>query len=248
MSETLSNTVPKMVEQPLVEHLIELRKRLVRSVIVVALFFSVLFFYANDLYEYIATPLLNTLPAGNTMIATEVASPFLTPFKLALLASVFLAVPYILFQVWNFVLPALYKQERKLVTPLLSSSIALFYAGIAFSYYVVFPLVFSFFTSHGPESVAIMTDISAYLDFVIKMFFAFGLAFELPIVIIIIVTSGLTTVESLKAKRPYIVVGCFVAGMLFTPPDVISQTLLAIPLWILFELGLQLANLAAKSR
>jgi len=178
------------------------------------------------------------LPENTTMIATDVASPFLTPFKLSFLASFFLAMPIILFQIWRFIAPALYRSEKRLALPLLFSSLALFYSGVAFVYYLVFPLIFGFFTSVGPEGVAVMTDIGRYLDFVIKMFFAFGLVFQMPIVIIVFVVTEMTTIESLKNKRPYIVIGCFTLGMLLTPPDVISQTLLALPMYLLFELGL----------
>ncbi len=171
------------------------------------------------------------------MIATEVASPFLTPFKLTMVASAFLAMPYILFQLWSFVAPGMYKKEKMLAIPLMVSSVLLFYAGAAFAYYVVFPLIFSFFTTVGPGDVTIMTDINRYLDFVLKLFFAFGLAFEIPIAAVLMIKVGITTADDLAKKRPYILVGCFILGMLLTPPDVISQSLLAIPMWILFEVG-----------
>jgi len=229
---------PPSAEQPLVKHLIELRDRLLRVVLAVVIIFLGLFAFANDLYTYLAEPLLRHMPEGTSMIATEVASPFLTPFKLTLVLSAFLAVPYILYQAWGFIAPGLYQREQRLVFPLLISSTLLFYAGMAFAYFVVFPLVFGFLTGIAPEGVAVMTDISRYLDFVLKMFFAFGLAFEVPIATILVVWSGMTTAESLAAKRPYIIVGAFVFGMLLTPPDVISQTLLALPMWLLFELGL----------
>ena len=182
------------------------------------------------------------------MIATDVASPFLTPFKLTFMVSLFLAMPYVLFQLWRFVAPALYEQERKLAMPLLFSSVLLFYLGIAFAYYVVFPLVFGFFTTAGPEGVTIMTDISRYLDFVLKLFFAFGLAFEIPIATVILVATGVTDTRSLAEKRPYLIVGCFVIGMLLTPPDVISQTLLAVPMWLLFEVGVLFSRMIEKDR
>ncbi|NOX76258.1 MAG: twin-arginine translocase subunit TatC [Gammaproteobacteria bacterium] len=229
---------PPTVEQPLVKHLIEMRDRLLRVVLVVVVIFLGLFAFANDLYSYLAEPLLRHMPEGVSMIATEVASPFLTPFKLTLVLSAFLAVPYILYQAWGFIAPGLYQREQRLVFPLLISSTLLFYAGMAFAYFVVFPLVFGFLIGIAPEGVEVMTDISRYLDFVLKMFFAFGLAFEVPIATILVVWSGLATAEDLAAKRPYIIVGAFVFGMLLTPPDVISQTLLALPMWILFELGL----------
>ena len=171
------------------------------------------------------------------MIATEVASPFLTPFKLTLVAAIFIAIPFVLYQVWSFIAPGMYRHEKRLAIPLLVSSIALFYAGAAFAYFVVFPLIFAFFTSVGPEGVTIMTDINSYLDFVLKLFFAFGLAFEIPIAAVLLIWSGITTADALARKRPYIIVGCFVLGMLLTPPDIISQSLLALPMWLLFELG-----------
>lgn len=223
--------------QPLVEHLSELRDRLLRSVLSVLLIFVGLFYFANDIYTFVSEPLRALLPEGSTMIATEVASPFLTPFKLTMVASAFLAMPYILFQLWSFVAPGMYKKEKMLAIPLMVSSVLLFYAGAAFAYYVVFPLIFSFFTTVGPGDVTIMTDINRYLDFVLKLFFAFGLAFEIPIAAVLMIKVGITTADDLAKKRPYILVGCFILGMLLTPPDVISQSLLAIPMWILFEVG-----------
>jgi len=224
-------------EQPLVAHLVELRNRLLRIVVVVTLIVLALFPFANDLYSLLAQPLLSRLPTGGTMIATEVASPFLTPFKFTMFLGLFIAIPYILYQLWAFIAPGLYRDEQRLVFPLLVSSIALFYIGVVFAYYAVFPLVFGFMVGTAPKGVAVMTDISKYLDFVIKMFFAFGLAFEVPVATVLLVKAGITTPDSLVAKRPYIIVGAFVVGMLLTPPDVISQTLLAIPIWLLFELG-----------
>jgi sec-independent protein translocase protein TatC len=223
--------------QPLVAHLTELRDRLLRGVLAILLVFSGLFYFANDIYAFVSEPLRSLLPEGSTMIATEVASPFLTPFKLTLVTAVFIAIPYLFYQIWSFVAPGMYKKEKRLAIPLLVSSVLLFYAGAAFAYFVVFPLVFGFFTSVGPEDVQVMTDINSYLNFVLKLFFAFGLAFEIPIAALILIWTGITTPESLAKKRPYIIVGCFVFGMLLTPPDVISQSLLAIPMWILFELG-----------
>jgi len=225
-------------ELPLVAHLVELRDRLLRIVATVILLFLSMIYFANDLYELLAAPLMAHLPGDSTMIATDVASPFFTPFKLTLVLSIFLAMPMVLYQVWGFIAPGLYKHEKKMVFPLMASSTGLFYLGGVFAYFVVFPLVFGFFTSVAPEGVAIMTDISKYLDFVLKMFFAFGLAFEVPIVTILIVWAGISTPEKLGEKRPYIVVGVFVFAMLLTPPDAISQTLLAIPMLLLFEAGL----------
>jgi len=223
--------------QPLVAHLTELRDRLLRSILAVLLVFCALFAFANDIYAYVSEPLRALLPEGSTMIATEVASPFLTPFKLTMVTAVFLAIPYVLYQLWSFVAPGMYRNEKKLAIPLLVSSVLLFYAGAAFAYFVVFPLIFGFFTSVGPSDVTIMTDINRYLDFVLKLFFAFGLAFEIPIAAVIMIRVGVTTADDLARKRPYIIVGCFVLGMLLTPPDIISQSLLAVPMWLLFEAG-----------
>jgi len=234
--------------QPLVNHLIELRNRLLHAVAAVLIIFLGLYYFANDIYLIVSEPLRKFLPEGTSMIATDVASPFLTPFKLTFVASIFIAMPYILFQLWRFVAPALYQNEKKLAMPLLFSSVILFYAGIAFAYFVVFPLVFAFFASAGPEGVTYMTDISRYLDFVLKLFFAFGIAFEIPIATVILVATGVTSTQSLAEKRPYIIVGCFVVGMLLTPPDVISQTLLAVPMWALFELGVMFSKLIEKDR
>lgn len=224
--------------QPLIEHLIELRNRILRCLIAVLIIFVPLFYFANDLYAYISEPLRAFLPEGTSMIATEVASPFLTPFKLSVVSAMFLAMPVILHQVWSFVAPGLYSNEKRIAFPLLISSIFLFYAGMLFAFYVVFPLVFSFFTSVVPDGVTMMTDINRYLDFVLKLFFAFGLAFEIPIATVLLVWTGATDVHSLRKKRPFVIIGCFVVGMLLTPPDVISQILLAIPMWVLFELGI----------
>ncbi|WP_299731830.1 twin-arginine translocase subunit TatC [uncultured Endozoicomonas sp.] len=234
-------------EQPLVQHLLELRSRLLKSIIAILVVFAGLFYFSNDIYVYISEPLRASLPEGSTMIATEVASPFLAPFKLTMVLSLFLAIPVILHQVWGFIAPGLYKHEKVIAVPLLVASIVLFYLGIAFAYYIVFPLIFSFFTSVGPESVTVMTDINSYLNFILKLFFAFGVAFEIPVATVLLVWSGISTVDSLKEKRPYVVVGCFVVGMLMTPPDVISQALLAIPMWLLFESGIVFARFV-KSR
>lgn len=225
-------------QQQLVSHLVELRDRLLRGILAVLVIAVVLLPFSNDLYHFLAEPLLRHLPESSTMIATEVASPFLTPFKLTLSTAIMLAVPILLFQLWGFVAPGLYDNERKIIFPLLFASTALFFLGIMFAYFVVFPLVFGFLTQAAPEGVAVMTDISSYLDFVLKLFFAFGFAFEVPIATLLLIWSGVSTVESLGEKRPYIIVGAFVIGMLLTPPDIISQTLLALPVWLLFELGL----------
>lgn len=235
-------------EQPFIAHLIELRDRLMRMVLAVLAIFLVLFPFGNDIYVFVAEPLMKVLPEGTSMIATQVASPFLTPFKLALVAAVFLAMPYLLHQFWGFIAPGLYQHEKRLALPLLASSVFLFYLGAAFAYAVVFPLVFAFLAGVTPEGVAMMTDISHYLDFVLTLFFAFGLAFEVPIATIVLVMAGATTPEKLAAKRPYVIVGAFVLGMLLTPPDIISQTLLALPMWVLFEVGLLLSRMLVRDR
>jgi sec-independent protein translocase protein TatC len=229
-------------EQPFLDHIIELRSRILRALLVVVVAFFPIYYFANDIYHFVAAPLLAHLPSNSGMIATAVASPFLTPFKLAAVSAVFAAMPFILHQAWSFVSPGLYLHEKRFALPLLVSSIGLFYGGMAFAYYLVFPLVFQFFASVTPVGVTMMTDINSYLDFVLKMFFAFGFAFEIPIAILLMVWSGITDAKSLAAKRPYIIVGCFVVGMLLTPPDVISQLLLAIPMWLLFEVGVYLAR------
>jgi sec-independent protein translocase protein TatC len=235
-------------EQPLVYHLIELRDRLLRVVLVVGVIFVVLVPFSNTLFSKLSGPLLAHLPDDSSMIAIEVASPFLIPFKLTLFLALFLAIPYVLYQLWSFVAPGLYQHERRLAMPLLVSSTALFYAGAAFAYFVVFPLVFAFFTSTAPEGVSVMTDISRYLDFVLTLFFAFGLAFEVPIFTILLVWTGMATPEGLREKRPYIIVAAFVIGMLLTPPDIISQTLLAVPIWVLFELGVYFSGWFLKQK
>ncbi len=233
---------------PLVAHLTELRDRLLRAVLAVLIVFIALFPFANDIYAFVSEPLRAILPPGASMIATEVASPFLTPFKLTIFAAIFIAMPYVLYQAWSFIAPGMYRHEKKLAIPLLASSVVLFYLGAAFAYFVVFPLIFAFFTSVGPEDITIMTDINRYLDFVLKLFFAFGLAFEIPIAAVLLIWSGATTADDLAKKRPYIIVGCFVLGMLLTPPDVISQSLLAIPMWILFEFGVFFGRIVTREQ
>ena len=233
-----SSSSEAQASQPLVQHLIELRTRLIYSFISIALIFAPLFSFANQVYEFIAEPLQRFLPENSSMIATDVASPFLTPFKLCLFSSVILSVPFIFYQLWAFIAPALYKNEKRLALPLFVSSVILFYSGMAFAYFVVFPLVFGFFTSVGPESVSVMTDISSYLNFVLKLFFAFGVAFEIPVATVLLISAGVISPESMAKKRPYVILICFVFGMLLTPPDIISQLLLAIPMWLLFEVGL----------
>ncbi len=231
---------------PLMAHLVELRDRLLRCVTVVGLVFIVLAIFANRLYELLSIPLTNNLPADSQQVAIGVISPFLAPLKLAFVTSVFIAIPVILHQAWAFVSPGLYAKEKKFAFPLLFSSVFLFYAGIAFAYLVILPILFKFLPSIAPAGVTYMPDISSYLDVSIKLFFAFGLAFQVPIVTLLLIWSGISSVEALAAKRPYIVVGAFVFGMLLTPPDVISQTLLALPMWLLFEVGLIFGKMFPK--
>lgn len=236
------------LEQPFISHLVELRQRLVYMVFAVLAVFIVAFPFANDIYTYLADPLMKHLPEGTSMIATDVASPFLTPFKLTLVLAIFVSMPWVLYQLWGFIAPGLYANERRLVLPLVASSTILYYLGMAFAYYVVFPLMFGFFVSVAPDGVAVMTDISKYLDFVLKLFFAFGVAFEVPVATVLLVITGMTTPDKLAEKRPYMIVGVFVLAMLLTPPDVISQTLLAVPVLALFELGILAARFVTRNK
>jgi sec-independent protein translocase protein TatC len=238
-----------MAEQnSLIAHLIELRSRLLKAVASVFVVFLCLVYFSQDLYHWLATPLLEALPDNAQMIATDVASSFFAPFKLTIVLSFFIAIPVVLYQIWGFIAPGLYKNEKRLVAPLLLSSTLLFYAGMAFAYYVVFPLMFAFFTSVVPEGVVNNTDITSYLDFVLKLFFAFGLSFEIPVAIVLMCWTGMTTPNALRAKRPHVIVGVFVVGMLLTPPDIISQTLLAVPMWILFEFGVIVGGIYTKDK
>ena len=232
--------------QTLVSHLLELRNRLLKTLVVVLVIFLGLFYFSRDLYTLVARPLMDAMPEGTNMIATGVASPFLAPFKLTLVVAVFVAIPFVLHQAWAFVAPGLYDKEKALALPLLASSVLLFYLGAAFAYYVVFPLLFEFFTQTGPENVQVMTDINQYLNFVLKLFFAFGIAFEIPIATFLLILTGAASVKSLSAKRPYVILGCFVIGMLMTPPDVVSQSLLAVPMYLLYEVGLLFGRLVKR--
>lgn len=224
-------------EEGFLSHLIELRDRLLKMILAVGILFLCLFWFSDTIYTALAAPLLKHLP-DSQMIAIDVAAPFFIPFKLTLMLCVFLAVPYLLYQIWSFVAPGLYSHEKKLVAPLLVSSTLLFYLGVAFAYFVVFPLVFGFFTSVAPEGVTVSTDIGRYLDFVITLFFAFGIAFEVPVATVLVVAVGITTPDQLVKIRPYVFVAAFIIGMFLTPPDMISQTLLAIPMWLLYEVGI----------
>ena len=232
----------------LVPHFQELKVRISKSLLFVLVFFIVLFPFSDIIYNQLAEPLISKLPEGSSMIAIDVASPFFIPFKLVMILSIFISIPYLLYHLWMFTAPGLYEKERKLVLPILISSSLLFYLGAAFAYFVVFPLIFAFFISIAPEGIAVMTDISRYLDFVITLFFAFGFAFEVPIITVILVLTNVSTPKSLSQKRPYVIVGAFIVGMLLTPPDVISQTLLAIPIWLLYEIGIIFARMITKNR
>lgn len=233
-------------EMTFVQHLVELRDILLRSVIAILVVFISLFPFANEVYSFIAAPIINVLPEGGNIIAIGVISPFLTPLKMALIMAVYIAMPYLLYQIWKFIAPALYKREKQMVMPLVVSSTILFYAGLLFSFYVVFPVIFGFLSDIGPSTVDFTPDIQYYLDFVLKVSFAFGVAFEVPIATILLIMFGATTIENLKKNRPYVVIGAFILGMLLTPPDIISQTLIAIPMWLLFEAGLIFAPLFTR--
>lgn len=232
--------------QPLIDHLLELRRRLLRGFAAVALVFLLLINFSNSLYHYLAKPLLHNLPQGAQMIATDVATPFIIPMKLTFYVALFLAIPYLLYQLWAFIAPALYRHERQRLLPLVVASTLLYYLGMAFAYFVVFPLMFRFFASITPEGVTMATDIASYLSFIMGMFFSFGLAFEVPIAVALICWSGVATPQQLAAKRPYFIVGAFVVAMFLTPPDVMSQSLLAVPICLLYELGLVLGRLYRK--
>ncbi|MDC0407410.1 twin-arginine translocase subunit TatC [Candidatus Thioglobus sp.] len=233
-------------EMTFVQHLVELRDILLRSVIAILVVFISLFPFANEVYSFIAAPIISALPEGGNIIAIGVISPFLTPLKMALIMAVYIAMPYLLYQIWKFIAPALYRREKQMVVPLVISSTILFYAGLLFSFYVVFPVIFGFLSDIGPSTVDFTPDIQYYLDFVLKVSFAFGVAFEVPIATILLIMFGATTIENLKKNRPYVVIGAFILGMLLTPPDIISQTLIAIPMWLLFEAGLIFAPLFSR--
>jgi sec-independent protein translocase protein TatC len=235
-------------ETSLVSHLIELRDRLIRASVAVLLIFLCLVPFSEQVFTLVAQPLIDALPEGSSMIATQVASPFLTPFKTTLWVAVFLAMPVVLYQAWAFVAPGLYKKEKRFAIPLVVSSIILFYAGVGFAYGVVFPLMFAFFNSVAPEGVTVMTDINNYLDFVLVILFAFGISFEVPIATVMLVWAGLTTPRKLGEIRAYVFLGAFVAGMLLTPPDIISQTLLAVPIYLLYEAGIIMARIMVPEK
>jgi len=233
----MSEKSVKLIKMPIVQHLVELRSALLRSVIAIVIFFLMLFPFANEIYTFIAAPIVQAIP-GSNLIAIGVISPFLTPLKMSLILAVYIAMPYLLYQIWIFAAPALYRHEKKLILPLVVSSALLFYTGLLFSFYIVFPVIFNFLSTVGPSSVDFAPDIQYYLDFILKVSFAFGVAFEVPIATILLIMFGVTTAEKLKKNRAYIIIGSFVLGMILTPPDIISQFLIAIPMWLLFEAGL----------
>lgn len=235
-------------ERSLLDHLAELRRRLLRSVAAVGVMLVLLLPFSRALYSMLARPLMRHLPEGAGMVAIDVASPFLAPFKLTFMVALMAAVPFVIYQLWAFVAPALYRHEQRLARPLLVMAVGLFYAGCVFAYFVVFPLAFAFFASMAPEGVSVMTDINRYLSFVMMLFFAFGLAFQVPVAVIILVALGVTTPASLARVRGYVVIGAFVVGMLLTPPDVVSQTLLAVPILLLYELGIIMARLLVTTK
>ena len=238
---------PENTQETFVSHLIELRSRLLRSIVAIVVVLVCLFPWAKDIYAALAAPLLKALPHGSTMIATDVTGTFLVPLKVTLMAAFLIALPYVLYQMWAFVAPGLYANEKRLVLPLVVASSVLFLAGMSFAYFLVFPMVFQFMASIAPEGVAWMTDIDKYLSFVLTTFIAFGVTFEVPVVVIVLVRVGVISIEKLKEIRPYVIVGAFVIGAIFTPPDVISQVMLAVPLWFLYELGIVLARFVGRS-
>ena len=244
----MSDQLGQNQEQGFIDHLMELRDRLLRIVLYVLVCFLLLFTFANDIYHYLSLPVINNLPEGSQMIATGVISPFATPLKLALVMAFYVAMPGIIFEMWAFIAPGLYKHEKKLALPLIVSSAILFYAGMLFAYYIVVPNVIKFMTAFAPEGIVHTPDMAFYLDFMLKMFFAFGLAFEVPIATVLLVLSGATSSKSLSEKRSYIIVGAFVFAMLLTPPDPMSQIALAIPMWVLFEMGLIASRLVEKDK
>ena len=244
----MSQEPEQLAEGTLISHLLELRDRLLRAFLAVILVFIPLAFFANEVFTFVAQPLIQQLPKGSSLIATSVISPFMTPFKLAFFVALFVAMPFVLYQVWAFVAPGLYRHEKKFALPLLVSSIVLFYAGIAFAYFAVFPVMFQFFANTTPVGVTMMTDITSYMDFVLTMFLCFGLAFEVPVVVVLLVLTGLVKVEKLAEIRGYVLIGIFVVAAVLTPPDAISQTIMAVPMYLLYEGGLAMARLMNRMR
>ena len=237
-----------LAEGTLISHLVELRQRLLKAVVAIALVFAPCAWFANDLFTIIATPLIQKMPAGSSMIATSLISPFMAPLKLSLFVALFIAMPYVLYQVWVFVAPGLYKREKRFAIPLVVSSIVLFYAGVAFAYFVVFPLMFAFLTTTAPTGVQVMTDITNYLDFVLLLFFAFGIAFEMPVATVLLAATGLVRVETMTKNRGYVILGIFVIAAFLTPPDALSQTAMALPMWLLYEIGIILSRILLREK
>jgi sec-independent protein translocase protein TatC len=244
----MSQEPEQLAEGTLISHLLELRDRLLRAFLAVILAFVPTAFFANEIFTFVAQPLIDQLPKGASLIATSVISPFMTPFKLAFFVALFTAMPVVLYQVWAFVAPGLYRHEKRFALPLLVSSIILFYVGIAFAYFAVFPVMFQFFASTTPAGVTMMTDITSYMDFVLTMFLCFGLAFEVPVVVVLLVLTGLVKVEKLAEIRGYVLIGIFVVAAVLTPPDAISQTIMAVPMYLLYEGGLAMARLMNRMR
>ncbi len=242
------NLIEHQAPQMLVGHLRQVRTRLLRCILAIAVLFAALFPFAQQLYTFISAPLRAFLPEGASMIATSVTSPLMAPFKLTLMTALFIAMPLLLHQIWGLIAPAVYRTERRVAISLLIASVVLFYSGMAFAFFLVFPMMFGFFASVTPDGVEMMTDIGLYLDFILALFLAFGLAFEIPVATFLVVWAGVTDVETLSKSRPYVIVGCFVIGMLLTPPDVFSQTMLAVPMWMLFEVGLLASRAIIKRR
>jgi sec-independent protein translocase protein TatC len=239
---------PDDTQETFISHLIELRSRLLRSIVAVVIVLLCLFPFAKDIYAVLAAPLLKALPAGSTMIATDVTGTFLVPLKVTLMAAFLIALPYVLYQMWAFVAPGLYQHEKRLALPVIVSSVVFFAFGMAFAYFIVFPVAFGFFAGYTPTGVQMMTDIDKYLSFVLTMFIAFGITFEVPVVVVVLVRFGVVELAKLRAIRGYVIVGAFVVGAIFTPPDVLSQVMLAVPLWLLYELGLLVARFVSVSK
>jgi sec-independent protein translocase protein TatC len=243
-----SDESESLAEGSLISHLMELRDRLLRAVIAIAVLFLPCAYFQDELYTLVATPLLNKLPQGASMIATNPVSPFLVPLKLAFMAAIFFAMPYVLYQAWAFVAPGLYRREKRFAIPLAISSIVLFYAGVAFAYFVVYPLMFGFLATSGPEGVAFTPEISEYLNFVLLLFLAFGIAFEVPVATVLLATTGLVRIETMVKNRGYVILGIFIIAAFLTPADAISQSLMAVPMWLLYELGIILSRVLLKEK
>ena len=239
---------PENTQETFISHLIELRSRLLRSIVAIVVVLVCLFPWAKDIYAALAAPLLKALPHGSTMIATDVTGTFLVPLKVTLMAAFLIALPYVLYQMWAFVAPGLYHHEKRLALPVIFSSVIFFALGMAFAYFIVFPIAFGFFAGYTPTGVQMMTDIDKYLSFVLTMFVAFGITFEVPVVVVVLVRLGVVSLEKLRSIRGYVIVGAFIVGAIFTPPDVLSQVMLAVPLWLLYELGLLVARFVAVSK